>query len=106
MKKITPISSWQNGQEIKGTLFDLKSIYDNLLDTATFLYTISSEQTSHLEGETEVIDSYAKVLVEANLFMNGQDYQDWGTQSDVNEWAYQWAALKLNLTFVPDNIPV
>jgi hypothetical protein len=25
-------------------------------------------------------------------------YDQWGTSSDVNQWAYEWAASKLNIT--------
>ena len=113
--KIQAISSWQNGQEKLGTEFNLRIINDNLLDSASFYYNICSEEVSHkepksvtaLDGEelTEdilVIDSYAQQLVDGNLSISGQDYQDWGKASDVNLWAYEWAAAKLNLVLVTE----
>lgn len=98
--KIQAISSWQNGQEKLGTEFNLRIINDNLTDSASFYYNICSEEVSHLEDEAKVIDSYAQQLVDGNLSISGQDYQDWGKATDVNLWAYEWAASKLNLTLI------
>ena len=127
--KIQAISSWQNGQEKLGTEFNLRIINDNLLDSASFYYNICSEEVSHIatniiappsilttildgvETETEVpevtenvkiVTTYAQQLVDGNLSISGQDYQDWGKATDINLWAYEWAAAKLNLVLVTE----
>lgn len=100
--KIKAISSWQNGQEKLGTEFNLRIINDNLLDSATFYYNICSLEVSHIEEEVKIIDSYAVQLVDGNLAINGQDYIDWNSATDVNLWAYEWAANKLNLVLITD----
>lgn len=131
--KIQPISSWQNGQELQGTEFNLIVINDNLSVSAVFFYTISTEAVGHTEtviitpeipaydeivdGETVhhdavpavtaevyVIDTPSTVLVNGNLTMDGVDYQTWDTSVSANEWAYNWAATKLNLVIVPNQI--
>lgn len=129
--KIQPISSWQNGQELQGTEFDLIVVNDNLSTSATFYYTISTEAVGHMEevvitpevpaydeviqGETIhhdavpevtaevlVIDTPSQMLVNGNVTMDGADYQTWDTSVSANEWAYNWAAAKLNLVPLPD----
>ena len=100
--QIKPISSWQNGQEKLGTEFELRSISDNLATSATFYYSISSVEVSHLEEEVKVIDAPAQVLVEGNLTMDGEDYQDWDSSVSANEWAYNWAATTLKLVLIPN----
>ncbi len=93
--KISPISSWQNGQEKQGTEFDLRIINDNLSTSATFYYSISTEQTE---------ESISQVLVDGNLTLDGADYQTWDSSVSANEWAYNWAAAKLNLTIIEEPI--
>ena len=99
--KIQAISSWQNGQEKLGTEFNLRIINDNLLDSASFYYNICSEEVSHTEN-VKIITTYAQQLVDGNLSISGQDYQDWGKATDINLWAYEWAAAKLNLVLVTE----
>jgi hypothetical protein len=113
--KIQAISSWQNGQEKLGTEFNLRLIGDDLATTATFYYSISSVEVSHIvtnlisaatETEAEVtedvkvVTSYPQTLVEGNLTMSGEDYQTWDSSVSANEWAYNWALAKLNLVAV------
>ena len=108
--QIKAISSWQNGQEKLGTEFELRSISDNLATSATFYYSISNVEVSHLEPKTVttldgeeltenvlVIDAPAQVLVDGNLTMDGEDYQLWNEGTNVNFEAYSWALAKLNL---------
>ena len=110
--KIQPISSWQNGQEKLGTEFNLRLIGDDLATTATFYYSISSVEVSHIvtnlisaatETEAEitedikVVTSYPQLLVEGNLTMSGEDYTAWDADPSANEAAYTWALAKLNL---------
>ena len=112
--KIQPISSWINGQEKLGTIFNLYVVNDNLSTSATFYYSISSEEVSHLETKTVidpitgeevttdilVIDAYAEKLVDGNITMDGTDYQTWDSDPSANEAAYVWSMAKLNLVAV------
>ena len=86
MKKIKPIQIWDNGKLIEATQFQLKAINVQLENSAIFYYTLSSENNS--------------MLREGNLTMDGKDYQDW--QND--EYAWNWAASKLNLKILPEII--
>lgn len=90
MVQIQPVTTWFNGEEKTANFFSLVSVYDNLSSSATFSYGLS---------ET---DSNAQ-LVNGNLTIGGQDYEDWGNQPgvDANTWAYDWAAQQLNLTIIP-----
>jgi hypothetical protein len=87
--KINPISSWQNGQEKQGTEFKLSLISDNLSTSAQFYYQIQTEQTENY---------ITQVLVDGNLNLDGEDYQNWDANPSANEWAITWALEKLNLT--------
>jgi hypothetical protein len=112
--KIQAISSWINGQEKLGTIFNLYVVNDNLSTSATFYYSISSEEVGHLETKTVidpitgeevttdilVIDAYAEKLVDGNLTMDGADYQTWDSDPSANEAAYVYALAKLNLVAV------
>ena len=84
MKQIQPIQLWVNGQQQTATLFSLIIINDNLSNSATF--------------DWQLLDADANKLQEGNLTMGEPTYDQWGTQSDVNEWAYEWAATQLNIT--------
>jgi hypothetical protein len=84
MKQIQPIQIWVNGQQQTATLFSLIIINDNLSNSATFYW--------------QLLDADASKLADGNLTMVEPQYDQWGTQSDVNQWAYQWAATELNIT--------
>jgi hypothetical protein len=84
MKQIQPILIWVNGQQAIATLFSLIIINDNLSNSATFYW--------------QLLDADAVKLADGNLTMVEPQYDQWGTQSDVNQWAYQWAATELNIT--------
>jgi hypothetical protein len=130
--KIQPVQSWQNGQSKEATEFDLRIINDNLKNSATFYYSLSSVETSHTETkvvtpeipawdepvvdgepihheavpevteEVKTVDSYSQVLIEGNLGIDGADYQDWELAVNANQYAYTYAAAKLNLVLIPD----
>lgn len=132
--KIQPITSWQNGEELQGTDFNLQITADNLSTSASFFYSISTAEVSHTETqivtpeipawdetlpngdvvhhdaipavtkEVKVIDTYPILLVSGNLYISGQDYQDWDASPSANQWAYEWSAAKLNLTLIPDQV--
>ena len=84
MKQIAPLTLWVNGQQQTATLFNLIIINDNLLNSATFYW--------------QLLDADATKLGDGNLIMGEPEYDQWGTQSDVNQWAYEWAASELNIT--------
>jgi len=86
MKQIQPFTLWVNGQQVTATLFNLIIINDNLLDSATFYW--------------QLLDADAVKLQDGNLTMGEPDYDVWGSSADINLAAYQWAALKLNITLV------
>jgi len=84
MKQIQPIQLWVNGQEKTASVFNLIIINDNLTNSATFYW--------------QLLDSAEIKLQDGNLTMVEPQYDQWGTSSDVNQWAYEWAATQLNLT--------
>jgi hypothetical protein len=91
MRKIEPISLWVNGQQKVANIIDLKIVNDNLKDNAVFYYQLMSEITQE-DGNT-----FNESLVQGNITISGQDYIDWGVQTDVNQWAYEWCTTQLNL---------
>lgn len=98
-KTIQPVSSWQNGEEKQATVFVLNSSYDDLSTIANFQYQLNEivpPSTSFYSMNT---------LVNAGLTMSGQDYLDWDTSTDANEWAYNWAATQLKLTITGEYVP-
>ena len=86
MKKIKSIQIWDNGVLIEATQFQLRAINVELENSATFYYGLFSENNI--------------ILREGNLSMEGKDYQDW--QND--QYAWDWAATKLNLEILPELI--
>lgn len=86
MKQIQPVSIWYNGQTVQATLFDLTSVGDNLSTTANFYYWLS--------------DQNEMKLTDGNINMTGFDYEAYSSSPDSNAYAYQWAAIQLNLTLV------
>lgn len=95
-KQISPVNVWVNGEVKEAKYFGMISVNDNLETSATFYYQLFEAQ---VVDEVEVEGQSVAV---GNLTMDGQDYEDWGSQSgvDINTWAYDWAAAKLNLTIL------
>jgi hypothetical protein len=84
MKQIAPFTFWVNGQQATATLFSLIIVNDNLSNSAIFYW--------------QLLDADAIKLADGNLTINEPDYDVWGSTSDVNQAAYDWAASKLNIT--------
>lgn len=84
MKQIQPIQIWVNGQQKTATLFSMYIVNDNLLNSATFNYSL--------------LDADAISLTSGNLTIGEPDYDVWGASGDINLAAYQWAATQLNIT--------
>jgi len=101
-KTIQPVSSWQNGEEKQATQFVLSSSYDNLSTSANFQYQLN-EITSVPTPPPTPLPMY-NTLVNGSLTISGQDYLDWDAAENANEWAYTWAAGKLNLTIIADEV--
>lgn len=86
MVQIEPIKIWSNGKTLNAVFFELQSVFDNLKDTATFYYKLLS---------TDLI-----TLADGNLTMIEPDYTLYSTSTDSNAFAYEWAAIQLNLTII------
>jgi hypothetical protein len=86
MKEIQPVSIWYNGIMVAATIYNMTSISDNLVDSATFyweLFTIEKIQ-----------------VAQGNLTMGNIDYTTYSSSPDSNTYAYEWGATQLNLTLV------
>lgn len=90
MANIQPVTVWYQGEQKSVNVFTLYSIYDNLVDSATFRYNLISDV--ELDG--------SKSLLVGELSINGEDYALWDTEIDANQWIYNWAANQLNLTII------
>lgn len=86
MKTIQPIVIWSLGQVKQGTILNSYVVSDNLVDAATFYFSISSD---------------SEMLSQGNLIMNGDDYQAWET----NEYAWSWVAGKLGVVITGEHQP-
>lgn len=93
MAQIQPISIWYQGAQHEATIFTAMSKNDNLIDSATIEYQLIEEV---INGENNI----SQTLVIDSLRISGQDYIDWDSSVSANEWIYNWAANKLNLTIV------
>ena len=103
--KIQPITTWQNGESKEANNFDLSSSSDNFLNSAIFYYQLQNVTetiipATETEPERTVINT--DNLVVGSMPIDGQDYQDWDSSPSANQWAYEWAAAKLNLVLIPD----
>ena len=90
MKAIQPIQVWKNGLEKQANTLSAVLINDDLATNANFYYQLLSKT---MVDENEVVEN----LVDGNVSMGGEDYQNW---DDSNDGAYQYIATKLNLTII------
>jgi hypothetical protein len=93
--EIQPVTIWANGQEQQADGFILTTSFDNLSTAAMFSYSLVKTTTNSNEGVN---------LQNGTLNINGQDYQDWDASPSANQWAYDWAAGKLNLVLIPETL--
>ncbi len=100
MAKIQPVSTWFNGEEHQANIFNLSIGYDDLATRATLNYDLS-EELPQPEPSFKIMYN---ILVNSSLQIDGQDYIDWDMSPDANTWIYNWAATKLNLTLLPDQV--
>jgi hypothetical protein len=98
MKVIEPILAWYNGVETEGTVLSLQCNSDNLFNQASFNYSIFSTSEPTTGQEYGYLQA---TLVQGYLTMTGAEYEAWQT----NDYAFEWAAGKLNLTLVGPYVP-
>lgn len=94
MKTIEPVKVWYNGQEVDATILSATAWNDNLVDSASFNYQLVKL------GDT-VYPNSTSILVNSQITMTGEAYQNWTT----NDYAYDWIAEQLNLTITGDYVP-
>lgn len=94
MKKIQNLNLWVNGQNKTANLFYLILINDNLKDTAVFKYQLFYEYIDANQFNQQ------ELLIDNTLTIDGQDYIDWGSSSDINTDAFTICANKLNITLL------
>jgi hypothetical protein len=94
MANIQPITTWFQGAEHQANVFSLYSTGDNLIDSASFQYQLIEE----IIISPEEISS--QTLIIGTLSISDADYAQWDAEVDANQWIYNWAASKLNLTII------
>jgi hypothetical protein len=87
MKTIQSIPTWVKGQAVTATIFNLRPIGGELFQSATFYFAL--------------LDSDLVVTADGNLTMSGEAYNEWGNN---DEYAYNYAAEKLNLVITGDYV--
>jgi len=92
MKKITPVQSWANGQQVSCSILNAYVISDNLATQATFYYALLEENDDLTVGA---------MVAQGNLTMTGADYLAYET----NNYAWDWIATTLGLTITGDYVP-
>ena len=88
--KTQPVQIWKNGSLKEAAWLNCYVISDNLKDSATFYYSLSTLV------ENEGVESAGDVLADGNLSMTGEAYEGWQT----NEYAWSWIAQSLGLTII------
>ena len=91
MKAINSVQVWKNGEEKQANMFNLILINDDLATSATFYYQLLASSQDE-EGNVS-----SEMLVDGNVSMNNEDYQNW---DDSNDGAYNYCAGKLNLVII------
>ena len=88
MKKIAPFNIWVNGTILVAQYMALVLNNDNLLNSATFYWSFS----------TEINAKPGNKLADGNITLDGADYLQYNSSNDSNEYAWTWAAQKLGVT--------
>lgn len=83
---IQPLSIWFDGNFVQANFLSIYCTNDNLFDSASFEWKLYQNEN------TPLIAGY--------IAMQGQDYQDWGNQPDINQAALIWVAQQLNITLI------
>jgi hypothetical protein len=92
MKTIQPVSIWDNGQNLEAKV--LNSYASNVILglNATFYYNLLTVNED---------ESLGFQLAQGYLLMEGEAYAQW----QVDSYAWDWVAEKLNLTITGDYVP-
>jgi len=88
MKTIQSIPTWVKGQAVTATIFNLRPIHGELFKFTDFYY--------------QLLDDALVMVADGNISLTGEDYLEWGTNDN---YPYEWAATKLNLTITGDYTP-
>jgi hypothetical protein len=91
MKTISPVSIWDNGQNLEAKILNAYAVNVTLGTSATFYYSLMTE------------DGYGNVgvqVAQGNLTMTGEAYTQW----TVDSYAWDWVAEQLNLTITGDYV--
>jgi hypothetical protein len=86
MKTIENVSIWDNGIVEQANILNAYAINVSLGNSATFYYQLLTESK--------------QIISKGNLTMSGEDYAEW----DVDTFAWDWIAQKLNLTITGDYV--
>lgn len=89
--EIQPIQIWKNGSLKEAAWLNTYVISDNLKDSATFYYSLST--VNEVEQDGVMVKSQGDVLADGNLSMTGDVYQGWET----NEYAWDFVINTLGL---------
>jgi hypothetical protein len=92
MKTISPVSIWDNGQNLEAKILNAYAVNVTLGTSATFFYTLQAENEDGSQGAQ---------LAQGNLLMTGEAYAQW----EVDSYAWDWVAASLNLTITGDYVP-
>lgn len=92
MKKIQPVSIWDNGQVLEAKILNAYAVIVTLGTSATFYYALFAENADGSQGSQ---------VAQGNLYMTGEAYTQW----TVDSYAWDWVAAELNLTITGDYVP-
>jgi hypothetical protein len=87
MKTISPVSIWQNGQNVQAIYLKAEVQSDNLIDYASFAYMLCDADFLNVNNGL--------------VSISGKDYIAYQT----NQYAWDYIATSLNLTITGDYIP-
>ena len=83
MKQIEAIQIWSNGILKTANWLVAVCYNDNLLDSASFNWALyENVEDNRLTG----------IVSEGNITMDQQEYNDWNSDPDINNAAYNWIA--------------
>lgn len=101
MRTIQNVPVWYQGQEVNANRLQVVSVFDDLNTFANLTYRLTVATQSVDENGDPIQDDYTYVdVANGTLTISGQDYIDWGNNSDINLAAYQFVADKLNIILV------
>jgi len=90
MKQIQPVAIWYQGSLVYANYLQLVCSFDNIINSATFFFRLYANE----------MDMQGNTLASGELIMDGADYQTYESSPTSNDFAYNWAAGKLNITII------